>query len=270
MPDGRVVVFVHADNQGLHGTDPAPGGRRVAGWGARLPDGFSDGGDVPEGYVEVLAQRRRPRVLAPLASFPRGSSPCSHGLRPTASPTAATEWTGWCPCCSGRATYGGRGPRPKKLPLSPTLGRVAVAASRSSYRHPAPFSGLKGPKSESRARGAKPDALRFSHLAKKQARRGSMPADRISRLAFRVRGTFRPPARPLRVLDPRRGVPHPRARGAGRGARDAGRRAHGPRLAGGRGAALPARRARSGSSRSSAARSTSATTRRNSRRATRT
>ena len=46
-----------------------------------------------------------------------------------------------------------------------------------------------------------------------------------------VRGPLRPPPRPLRVLDPRRGVPDPRARGAGRRARDARRRAHRPRLA---------------------------------------
>ena len=48
----------------------------------------------------------------------------------------------------------------------------------------------------------------------------------------------RPSARPLRVLDPRRGVPDPRARAQGRGARDAGGVAHGPRLAGGRDRAL--------------------------------
>ena len=41
---------------------------------------------------------------------------------------------------------------------------------------------------------------------------------------------FRPPPRPLGVLDPRRRVPHSGPRRAGRGARDAGRRAHRPRL----------------------------------------
>ena len=44
----------------------------------------------------------------------------------------------------------------------------------------------------------------------------------------------RPPARPLRVLDPRRGVPDPGARAQGGGARDARRVAHRPRLDGGR------------------------------------
>ena len=42
----------------------------------------------------------------------------------------------------------------------------------------------------------------------------------------------RPPARPLRVLDPRRGVPDPGARRQGGPARDAGGVAHRPRLAG--------------------------------------
>ncbi len=42
----------------------------------------------------------------------------------------------------------------------------------------------------------------------------------------------RPPARPLRVLDPRRGLPDPRARRQGGPARDAGGVAHRPRLAG--------------------------------------
>ena len=58
------------------------------------------------------------------------------------------------------------------------------------------------------------------------------------RIAPRARGAVRPPPRPLRVLDPRRGVPHPRARRARRRARDARRRAHRPRLARGRGRAL--------------------------------
>ena len=44
----------------------------------------------------------------------------------------------------------------------------------------------------------------------------------------------RPLARPLRVLDPRRGVPDPGARAQGGGARDARRVAHRPRLDGGR------------------------------------
>ena len=47
---------------------------------------------------------------------------------------------------------------------------------------------------------------------------------------FRER-RLRPPARPQRVLDPRRGVPDPRARGPRGPARDARRRAHRPRLA---------------------------------------
>ena len=52
------------------------------------------------------------------------------------------------------------------------------------------------------------------------------------------RRTVRPPARPLRVLDPRRRVPDPRPRQARRGARDAGCLAHRSRLDGGRRAAL--------------------------------
>ncbi len=44
-------------------------------------------------------------------------------------------------------------------------------------------------------------------------------------------GVVRPPPRPLRVLDPRRGVPHPAPRCARSGAGDAGGRAHRPRLA---------------------------------------
>jgi hypothetical protein len=55
VPDGRVVVFVHSDHQGLHGAGPPPEGL-VWALGRQLPDGFSDGGDVPEGFVEVLAQ----------------------------------------------------------------------------------------------------------------------------------------------------------------------------------------------------------------------
>ena len=64
------------------------------------------------------------------------------------------------------------------------------------------------------------------------------------------RGALRPPARPLRVLDPRRRVPHPGPRRAGRRARDAGRLAHRPRVDGGRGAALQGGEAEPGSSRS--------------------
>ena len=48
----------------------------------------------------------------------------------------------------------------------------------------------------------------------------------------------RPSARPQRVLDPRWGVPDRPARGQGGRARDAGRRAHRPRLDGGGGGAL--------------------------------
>jgi hypothetical protein len=59
VPDGRVVVFVHADNQDLHGGAPPPEGLEW-GLGRQLPDGFSDGGDVPEGFVAVLAQRPGP------------------------------------------------------------------------------------------------------------------------------------------------------------------------------------------------------------------
>ena len=81
---------------------------------------------------------------------------------------------------------------------------------------------------------------------------------------------LRPSPRPLRVLDPRRGVPHPGARGAGRRARDARRHAHRPRLAGRRGRAPPRGARSTGSSRSSAARSTSPTTAAGRRRATRT
>ena len=55
----------------------------------------------------------------------------------------------------------------------------------------------------------------------------------------RGRSAFRPPPRPLGVLDPRRGVPDPGPRREGGAARDARRLAHGPRLARRRGAALP-------------------------------
>ena len=51
----------------------------------------------------------------------------------------------------------------------------------------------------------------------------------------------RPPARPLRVLDPRRGVPDPGARRQGGPARDAGGVAHRPRLAGRRDRSLQGR-----------------------------
>ena len=52
----------------------------------------------------------------------------------------------------------------------------------------------------------------------------------------------RPPARPLRVLDPRRGVPDPGARAEGGRARDARRVAHRPRLDGRRDRPLQGRR----------------------------
>ena len=70
----------------------------------------------------------------------------------------------------------------------------------------------------------------------------------------------RPPARPLRVLDPRRGVPDPGARAEGGRARDARRLAHRPRLDGRRDRPLQGRRRARASSRSSAARCTSSTT----------
>ena len=80
----------------------------------------------------------------------------------------------------------------------------------------------------------------------------------------------RPPARPLRVLDPRRGVPDPGAGAEGGGARHARRDAHRPRLDGRRDRALQGREGRRASSRSSGARSTSSTTGGSSTRATRT
>src|SRR5882672_8478466 len=56
--------------------------------------------------------------------------------------------------------------------------------------------------------------------------------DTLVRWLTRARNDpLRPPPRPLGVLDSRRSVSHPGARGAGRGARDAGGRAHRPRLA---------------------------------------
>ena len=70
----------------------------------------------------------------------------------------------------------------------------------------------------------------------------------------------RPPARPLRVLDPRRGVQDPGARAEGGAPRDARRLAHRPRLDGGRDRPLQGGARRRASSRSSAARSTSSTT----------
>ena len=57
------------------------------------------------------------------------------------------------------------------------------------------------------------------------------PSNGASTMAFREL-PVRPPARPLRVLDPRRGVPDPGARRQGGPARDAGGVAHRPRLAG--------------------------------------
>ena len=54
-----------------------------------------------------------------------------------------------------------------------------------------------------------------------------------------VRRALRPSSCPLRVLDPRRGMPDPGARREGGRARDAGRDAHRPRLARGRGRAPP-------------------------------
>src|SRR5439155_22933149 len=55
----------------------------------------------------------------------------------------------------------------------------------------------------------------------------------------RAGSALRPPPRPLRVLDPGRGVPDPEARRAGRRAGDAGGRAQRPRLARRRRRALP-------------------------------
>ena len=68
-----------------------------------------------------------------------------------------------------------------------------------------------------------------------------MPSHRDSTMAlpWASRSVFRPSARSLGVLDPRRGVPHSSPRREGGGTRDAGRVAHGPRLARRRGGALP-------------------------------
>src|SRR5579862_8968255 len=68
--------------------------------------------------------------------------------------------------------------------------------------------------------------------------RSRVPSRSRSRLDARARSALRPPSRPLRVLDPRRRVPDPGPREARRRARDAGRRAHRPRLARGCGRPL--------------------------------
>ena len=106
--------------------------------------------------------------------------------------------------------------------------RCSPAAKPRERLRPGP-AGVASLPCDVRVRGSRPPA---SSARSGLACRGY---DRLSR----ARRTVRPPPRPLRVLDPRRGVPHPGARRAGGRARHAGRRAHRPRLARRRGRALP-------------------------------
>ena len=102
VPAGMTVVFLPPAGDGFSDGGDGPGGLE---WVIGL--GFSDGGDTPDGYVAVAGEQAGDRFWrnspvpssGALASFLKGSSRCSHGLRPTAFPTAATGWVGGCPCC---------------------------------------------------------------------------------------------------------------------------------------------------------------------------
>ena len=158
-----------------------------------------------------------------------------------------------------RAGRGGRGARRGRLRLLLSTGARRVDPPRREDR------GARCP--GSRCRGHVARAARRGASVRRRDRRSPRrlsplegPPRRLLEWLGRARGALRPPSRPLRVLDPRRRVPHPGARGAGGRARDAGRRRSPTTARSPARSSSTGRPASTASSRFSAARSTSPTT----------
>src|SRR5947207_1175395 len=165
----------------------------------------------------TVAIRVKNTGYAHVCKRPRVASPCRTGRAREAPEEVAAV--------SARAS---RSPRPRQSGsrgAEAELQRNAPVCSRGRRPH----------RSRSGLRGTAGSGVE----AKGPASAFGRPPRPLLQLPGCVRGALRSPARPLRVLDPRRGLPDSGARGSGRRARDAGGFAYRPRVARRRGAALP-------------------------------
>ncbi len=204
--------------------------REVLGTEMELHRGYAAEWGISAAELEARARPRRSRAPTPTS--------CSGSPRSATSPSSSPRS---CPACGATPSS----PSRCRGPDDELYARWVDAYAGPQFQELAAW--CREVCDEVAGDGRpRPDAGRLPRVEPPRAgllgvsgRRAGRHLERVVRWPSGVRGALRPSPRPLRVLDPGRGVPDPGARRPRRRARHAGRLAHRPRLAGRRGRAPP-------------------------------